>query len=170
MATMTEAFIPDLVKPFLGRIAFGYGAAKGRSCLDWARRSHPDVSWDGLVLVMLCAEALHLGSYGRPITGAVYRFEGDVAISSDLASSIIVRPNPFVDENGLPDDMSVSDAVAIEEACRDLREKGLEGLQRRAQAWRHGDVADYALMVDPTRAGAEELLSDFAYFGLHLVF
>jgi hypothetical protein len=170
MATMIEAVVPDLVKPFLGRISFDYGAAKGRSCLDWVRRVHPDVSWEGLVLVMLCAEALHLGSYGRPITGAAYRFEGDVAVSSDLASSIFVRANPCVDENGLPDDMSVSDAEAIEQVCHDLREKGMGGIRHRARTWRHGDVADYALMVDPTRAGAEELLSDLAHFGLHFVF
>jgi hypothetical protein len=167
---MTETAIPDLVKPYLGKISFDYGHAKGKSCLDWARRLNPDLSWDGLVLVMLCAEALHLGRYGRPITGAVYRYQGDIVVSSDLANSIPVRPNPFVDENGLPDDMSRSDGEAIKEVCRDLREVGVAGLLIRSQAWRYDDQADYAMMVDPTRPGAEELLSDLADFGRYFVF
>lgn len=156
------------VTPFLGRIAFTFSPEKGRSCIDWIRRLQPDISWDGVVTTMLCAEALHLGRYGRPVTGASYSFDGAPA-SADLAGSVLA-PVASVGTQGLPDNMSRSDAEAIEDVCRNLRELGVDGLIVRASAWRHGSSADYALMVDAERPHAEELLSDLACFGRHFAF
>lgn len=157
-----------LVAPFLGRIAFTFSPDKGRSCLDWAMRFVPDVSWDDLVLVMLCAEALHLGRYGRPVTGAAYSFDR-VPSSSDLEAALRAQV-ATTGARGLPDNMSVSDAEAIEETCRDLRELGSDSLVARASAWRYEGSADYALMVDAGRPHADELLNDLAFFGRHFAF
>lgn len=167
---MTEAVVPDLVKPFLGRIGFTYSVAKGRSCLDWARRTHPDISWNGLVLALLYAEASHLRAYGRPVTGAAYRFDGDEVSSADLSMSALVQMPARLGEECLPEEMSRSDAWEIEAAVRKIRDAGSGSLAAKAATWRSGDSVDYALMVDVETQHAEELLSDLAYFGRHIAF
>lgn len=167
---MTEPLIPETAVPFLGAISFEYNAAKGQSCIEWVSNSLPGVSWSQTVLVLLCAESLHLHQYGRPVTGAAYRFDGDVVASADLEASLSLGLKVYLEEDGLPSNMSVSDGEAINEVCYVLAEYGEEALVKRAREWRYADSADYALMVDLGKPGAEELLYDLMCFGRQLVF